>query len=231
MKKYGLDRSWPFAQGGGATILVSTALLVSLIILWANWPSFLSGSLLVMAIALWLLILYFFRDPNRDITSESGLVVGPGDGEIIQIVAEEELRYLQSQVIRLSMFLSITDVHVQRVPLAGQVTLIDHQPGKFLQAFRPEASEVNEYIGMVIESAYGRILVKQIAGILARRCVNYVRTGDQVITGQRFGLIRFSSRIDLFLPAGAQILVQVGSRVLGGLTPIARLAPPHSPQT
>ena len=114
-------------------------------------------------------------------------------------------------------------MHVQRVPLGGEVTVIDHQPGQYLQAFKPEASDVNEYIAMVTESGYGRVLIKQIAGILARRCVNYAKPGDTLQTGQRFGLIRFSSRLDLFLPPNAQLLVKIGDKIEGGLTPIAQL--------
>ena len=115
------------------------------------------------------------------------------------------------------------DVHVQRVPLSGRVTLVQHHPGQFLKAYLPEASEVNEYIAMITESAYGRILTKQIAGILARRCVNHAQLGDQLTTGQRFGLIKFSSRVDLFLPPTADLIVRVGDKVYGGVTPIARL--------
>jgi phosphatidylserine decarboxylase len=223
MKNYGADRWWPFAQGGGATIAVFTILWGTAVTLWAIWQNLATSLFLFLATALWLLILYFFRDPNRKVVNEPGLVVGPGDGEVVEIVSERENRYLQADVIRVSMFLSVTDVHVQRVPLGGQVTLVDHQPGKFLQAFRPEASEVNEFIAMVTESGYGRVLIKQIAGILARRCVNYARPGDVLQTGQRFGLIRFGSRLDLFLPPNAQLLVKIGDKIVGGLTPIAQL--------
>jgi phosphatidylserine decarboxylase len=101
---------------------------------------------------------------------------------------------------------------------------VQHHPGKFLQAFRPEASDVNEYIAMMIEGEYGRLLIKQIAGILARRCVNKMQPGDTIRAGQRFGLIKFGSRLDLFLPPSAQLLIAVGDKVYGGLTPIARLS-------
>ncbi len=228
MTQYGKDRAWPFAQGGGGTIAFFTILWAAAVFLWFQYSNWAAGVFLVLSTFLWLLILYFFRDPNRQVETKPGLVVGPGDGEVVEITAETEDRYLQADVIRLSMFLDITDVHVQRVPLAGKVTLVEHQPGKFLQAFRPEASEVNEYIAMVIESdGYGRILTKQIAGILARRCINYLKPGDVVQTGQRFGLIRFSSRVDLFLPPTAKMLVQVGDKVIGGITPIAQLQETH----
>jgi phosphatidylserine decarboxylase len=223
MKQYGADRLWPFAEGGGATILLFTIIWAAAVALWFVWQNWWTGTVLFLATALWLLILYFFRDPNRQVTDAPGQVIGPGDGEVVEISHEREDKYLQADVIRISMFLSVTDVHVQRVPLGGKVTLVDHQPGQFLQAFKPEASEVNEYIAMVTESVYGSVLIKQIAGILARRCVNYAQPGDSVITGQRFGLIRFSSRLDLFLPPHAQLLIKVGDKIIGGLTPIAHL--------
>lgn len=223
MDKYGADRWWPFAQGGGATIAVFTVLWATAVTLWAIWQNGATGLFLFVMTALWLLILYFFRDPNRQVIDKPGLVIGPGDGEVVEIVHEREERYLQTDVIRISMFLSVTDVHVQRTPLGGKVTLVEHQPGQYLQAFKPEASDVNEYIAMVTESGYGRVLIKQIAGILARRCVNYAQPGDTLQTGQRFGLIRFSSRLDLFLPPNAQLLVKIGDKIVGGLTPIAQL--------
>ena len=224
MTNYGKDRAWPFAQGGGGTIAFFTILLATAVFLWFQFTHWATGLFLLLAAFLWLLILYFFRDPNRQIEAQPGLVLGPGDGEVVEITPMREERFLQADTIRMSMFLDITDVHVQRVPLTGKVILVQRQPGKFLQAFRPEASEVNEFIAMITESeGYGRILTKQIAGIVARRCLNYLKPGDEVQTGQRFGLIRFSSRVDLFLPPTAQMLVKVGDKVTGGITPIAQL--------
>ena len=221
--EYGHDRFWPLAEGSGPTVGLVTAVFALAILLWLRFTNLLAGLFLFSSTALWLLILYFFRDPNREIINEPGCVMGPGDGEVVEIVHEREEQYLQTDAIRISMFLDITDVHIQRIPLSGQVKLVRYQPGKFLQAFRPEASDVNENIAMVIEGEYGRILIKQIAGILARRCVNKMRPGDIVQTGQRFGLIKFSSRLDLFLPPDAQLLVTIGDKVYGGLTPIAQL--------
>ncbi len=223
MKQYGKDTTWPFAEGGGTTILIFTVVWGTAVTLWAFWQNWATGLFLFLATAVWLLILYFFRDPNREVVNKPGLVIGPGDGEVVEIVREREDYYLEEDVIRISMFLSVTDVHVQRVPLGGKVTVIDHQPGQFLQAFKPEASDVNEYIAMVTESVYGRVLIKQIAGILARRCVNNAQPGDDLQTGQRFGLIKFSSRLDLYLPPNAQLLVKIGDKIIGGLTPIAQL--------
>ncbi len=225
MKQPGQDREWPFAEGSEGTLGVATAVYALIHLL--NWRARNGwGQLLViLSTGVWLLILYFFRDPKRQPPNQPGLVVSPADGEIVAIIRERENRYLQADTIRVSIFLSITNVHVQRVPLQGVVTQIDHQPGKFLQAFRPEASEVNEYIAMTLDTPYGPVLVKQIAGILARRCVNYLRPGQSVQTGQRFGLIRFSSRVDLYLPPNAELLVRIGDQVRGGVTPFAQFSP------
>ena len=173
----------------------------------------------------WLALLYFFRDPNRPRVSEPGLAMSAADGKVMAVVREYEPVYLRREMLRISTFLDVTDVHVQRIPLGGTVRQIVARPGKFLQAFRPEASTENESIAMEIETPYGPVLVKQIAGIMARRCVNYARPGQQMTTGERFGLIRFGSRVDLFLPLHASPLVAEGDRVYGALTPVARLEP------
>jgi phosphatidylserine decarboxylase len=170
-----------------------------------------------------MLVLYFFRDPQRKPIQEPGLVVSAADGEVVAIVQEQAGTLAERETLRISVFLSILDVHVQRVPLAGTVMRIEHRPGKFRQAFRPEASEENEAITTELATAFGPVVVRQIAGIMARRCVNYLAVGQAVETGQRFGLIRFGSRVDLFLPPTAEILVTIGSKVQGGTTPVARL--------
>lgn len=223
MNNYGSDRSWPFAEGGGSTLMVVSAVCTAFYLLYKRYPSPLTRLLHWLTTAVWLLILYFFRDPTRRFSGDPALFLSPGDGEIVDIVYGRENDYLRTDVVRISIFLSIFDVHVQRVPIAGRVTAVDHHPGKFLEAFKPEASEVNEHITMQMETAHGPILVKQIAGILARRCVNYLQPGQQVGRGQRLGLIKFSSRVDIFLPRNAQLLVAVGDKVYGGLTPVARL--------
>ena len=137
---YGRDKLWPFAQGGGATLAVFTIVFAGALLLWFAWPHLVSGILLTLFGFLWLTVLYFFRDPNRISVDQPGQIIGPGDGRVVAIETMMEPRYLQQEVIRLSMFLNLTDVHVQRVPLGGTVTFVDYQPGKFLQAFRPEAS-------------------------------------------------------------------------------------------
>lgn len=222
-RKYGQDRLWPLAEGGGVTILLATVLLGALLALRLVWTNLLTNLLLILAIGLWLAVLWFFRDPKRRISAETHVIVSPADGQVVKISQEFEPQFLQAPARRISIFLDVYHVHVQRIPFAGRVTRVQHQPGQFLQAFRPEASDVNEHIAMLVESeSHGVYLVKQIAGIMARRCVNYLRPGDTVPTGQRFGLIRFGSRVDLFLPLEADIIASLGQRVYGGVTPIAQ---------
>ena len=218
-------RGLPFARGSEPSIAIVTALLAGLIALASRLPNIVTRVAAGSCGLLWLLILYFFRDPERvDTDLEPGVVLSAGDGEVVEIARERESTYLRRDMIRISVFLSIFDVHVQRVPIDGKVSHIHHQPGRYLQAFRPEASSVNEHIATLIETDHGPVLVKQIAGILARRCVNYLQPGDYVNRGQRFGLIRFGSRVDLFVTPNAEILAAVGDRVAGALTPVARLS-------
>lgn len=223
MEQYGKDKVWPFAEGGESTMVLVTGIWLVAAAFRFLRSNPLTQLLFWLITPLWLLIIWFFRDPNRVPLVEDGLLVSPGDGEVVEIIREPEKKYLQDDSIRISIFLSIVDVHVQRAPISGRVTLVQHHPGQFLKAYLPEASEVNEYIAMITESEYGRVLTKQIAGILARRCVNHTQVGDWLTTGQRFGLIKFSSRVDLFIHPSAEMIVRVGDKVYGGLTPIARL--------
>lgn len=217
---------WPIAKGGEGNVLSASLLLGLATLLRLLFPSRLTKLLWLLITPVWLLVLYFFRDPDREALVEEGLVLSPADGEIVAIVSEPEPTYLHTDMVRISIFLSVMDVHVQRAPFSGTVGLLHHKAGQFLQAFKPEASEVNEYIAMRIDNPqYGSLLVKQIAGILARRCVNHMAVGESLTRGDRFGVIRFSSRVDLFLPPGAHLLIDIGDKVYGGMTPIARLEP------
>jgi phosphatidylserine decarboxylase len=213
---------WPFATGSGGNLLVATGLWVITAVFYFLTRHKALRPLLLLLTPLWLIILYFFRDPERHTLQDGRVVVSPGDGEVVEITPLYEDKYLQADTVRISIFLSLFDVHVQRFPVSGIIDTIEHVPGKYLQAFRPEASDVNEYMATVIETTHGRVLLKQIAGILARRCVHYHTPGTVVNAGERLGLIRFGSRLDLFLPADTAVTVQVGDKVYGGLTPLAR---------
>jgi len=172
------------------------------------------GLVLTVGVAL------FFRDPERSIPQTPETIVSPADGRVMEIVSEN----VQTQ--RISIFLSLWDVHINRAPYGGVVQSVVYTPGEFLAAYRQEASLVNEANTVTI-AAHGReFIVKQIAGVLARRIVCRVRPGDTLEKGQRYGLIRFGSRTDLLLPATAEIAVQVGDVVRGGETVLAFLKEP-----
>lgn len=215
--------SWTFKKHQDGSIRISTFVLMLTIATVLKLPNFLFSALLILALAILLLVLYFFRNPDRAVLDKPGLLVGPCDGTVADITQIKEAQYLNAETIRIGIFLSVFNVHVQRAPLEGEVTLVQHQPGKFLPAFSPNASKENESIAMCIETDYGTILVRQISGILARRCVNYAQPGDRIETGQRFGFIKFGSRVELFLPPDAEILVSIGDIVEGGLTKIAQM--------
>jgi len=200
-----------------AGIPLILALVASLI--WPGLHTFLPAGLLTTLFAL---LLYFFRDPERTSPAGEGVFLAPADGRVVEVKQVHEPRFLQGEGLKISIFMSLLDVHVNRVPVEGQVVLVEHVPGQFLQAFRPEASEVNEHNLVGLESRHGRVLVKQVAGIMARRVVCWVRPGQKVQAGDRLGVVKFGSRVDLYLPPGAASAVRVGDRARAGVTVIAR---------
>jgi len=161
---------------------------------------------------------YFFRDPERSIPAGPGDIVSPADGRVV-VVTPEEWEGRPGQ--RVSIFLAIWDVHVNRAPAAGRITKVTYQPGRFYVAARARASQENEQNIICLATAAGEIVFKQIAGWIARRVVCWKEAGDRVQRGERIGLIRFGSRMDLWLPKGAQILVKPGQHVAGGSSVLA----------
>ncbi|MFD4353977.1 phosphatidylserine decarboxylase [Nocardia sp. NPDC058519] len=169
----------------------------------------------------------FFRHPHRVPPNRPGIVVAPADGEVALVdtaVPPVELGLGDQPLPRVSIFLSVLDVHVQRVPVSGTVREVLHQPGKFLSADLPEASDANERNSMVIDTADGKqVVVVQIAGLLARRIVCDARGGDLLTIGDTYGLIRFGSRVDTYFPVGTELLVAPGQRTIGAETVLAVL--------
>jgi phosphatidylserine decarboxylase len=166
----------------------------------------------------------FFRDPERKIPTEEGLLVSPADGKVVSIAEVMGDPIFAEAVMRVSIFLSPLDVHINRVPVAGKIEEIKYQPGKFLAAYEAEASRVNERNALKIVDKNGLALgVVQIAGVLARRIVCRVKRGDALARGERFGLIMFGSRTDTYLPKGCRVEVKEGQRVKGGETILGRI--------
>jgi phosphatidylserine decarboxylase len=170
-------------------------------------------------ISLGLFVLYFFRDPERRIPGGDGDVVSPADGRVV-VIAEEPFNGRQGT--RISIFLAVWNVHVQRAPLAGRITEVKYRPGRFHAAMRARASEENEQNVFRLETPAGEVVFKQIAGWIARRVVSWKKKGDAVARGERVGMIRFGSRVDVWLPAGAEIRIRKGQNVAGGSTILAR---------
>ncbi len=204
MKNYGIPvaaEGWPFI----IPLAVATALLFAL-----GWKN--TG---FVVLVLTLFVLFFFRDPERSVPEGKGVVVSPADGKVIVIKDIFEPTYLKQDVKQISIFLSVVNVHVNRAPLEGTVETVKYNPGKFHVASVDKASLDNEQTAMVIANGNRKILVKQIAGLIARRIVCYAKPGDTVKTGERYGLIRFGSRVDIFLPKDADLKVKLGDRVKG----------------
>ncbi len=172
--------------------------------------------LATVGVALTGLVVFFFRDPERAVPEVAGAVVSPADGRVVEIADEFEKDYLNADATRVSIFLSVFDVHVNRIPFSGTVGYFDYRPGGFLKAYKREASTQNEQTVIGIEDGDRRILFKQIAGLLARRIVCHVREGHRVRTGERFGIIKFGSRVDVFLPRNAEVRVALRQKVKGG---------------
>ena len=195
------------AQVGGA-LWTSTAVLVSVLTIFMLW---------------------FFRDPVRAAPADTAVVVAPGEGHVVDIKEIHEPSFLQTTARRISIFLSVFDVHVQRAPVSGTVEHRVHKPGTFAVAWLEKASEDNEQASLGFSTPHGRVLVRQIAGLVARRIVTDPAVGDRVERGQRIGIIRFGSRVDLFVPLDWEITCAVGDRARVGATPLARM-PARSPQ-
>jgi len=169
--------------------------------------------LTAIPVLLALFFLWFFRDPTRTIPTEPGAIVSPGDGKVD---GAEWIETIDGRRLRVSVFLNVFDVHVNRCPVEGIVTLVEQRPGQFLNAMKEESAVLNEQTLIVIDTGEFTVSFKQIAGLLARRIVCNLKAGDRVERGQRMGLIKFGSRVDVLLPTEAQLRVKVGDRVKGG---------------
>ncbi len=179
----------------------------------------LSGLPLVLAV----FCAFFFRNPERQVPRQPGLVVSPADGVILDISEQYEPEYIKDRALRISIFLSLFNVHINRIPIDGEVEFISRVGGKFVPAFRRDASSVNSRNLVGMQTEWGKLLVVQITGYIARRIVCHARVGDKYRTGDVFGLIKFGSCTELYLPLNTQLYVTVGEKVRGGETIIGRL--------
>jgi phosphatidylserine decarboxylase len=168
---------------------------------------------------------YFFRDPERHIPAAPGEIVAPADGRVVILDEVAETPFLEGPTRRVAIFMNVFDVHVNRAPVAGTVTLLNHREGKFKAAFRQDAGWLNEQQAVVLKDEAGRqVLVVQIAGLLARRIVPFIKQGQRLARGERFGMICFGSRVDLYLPRECRLAVKKGQRVKAGASVVGRWA-------
>ena len=208
----------------GLKTLSYTGLIgISLWILSLNLFESLSIYVLLLTFVFMTLFLQFFRNPKREIpVSDDQLVYAPADGKVVVIEEVLDSEFGEEKGKQISIFMSPFNVHVNRIPTSGSVTYLKYHPGKYLVAMSPKSSTDNERMTTIVESPKGKVLLKQIAGAVARRIVNYLETGQKVRQGQEMGFIKFGSRVDVILPIHAQVEVKIGEVVKGNKTVIAK---------
>ncbi len=204
------QNQWPIAREGFPFLIPSV--MFTLLFAGMGWTA-----LTIPAILVTLFIAYFFRNPKRKISSLPNIIVSPADGRVIGVGECDEDRFLKEKALKVSIFMSPFDVHVNRAPSSGKVLQTHYHAGKFLVASRDKASLLNEQNALVMETEdRSKILLVQIAGFVARRIVCYAKTGDLLNRGEIFGMIRFGSRVDLYLPANVRPIIRVGQHLKGG---------------
>jgi len=196
--------------------------VVLVVLIIAGW--FVSPWLALLFVILAIYTLAFFRDPERLAPSDENAVLAAADGTITDIIEIDEPDVVKTKMRRVGIFLSVFNVHTNRTPVAGRVIYREHRKGLCLDARRPDCSEKNESMTWAFQNSRATIVVRQLTGAIARRIVGWAKVGDELGRGERFGMIRFGSRTEVYLPLNASVVVKVGDRVAGGLTVIARLA-------
>lgn len=204
---------WPF-------IRIGLALDAALLVIWYAWPGWtLAFPVIGALLTAWLFV--FFRDPLREGPRGDHLVIAPADGRICNIAPVEEPMYLHHTATRVSIFMNVLNVHVNRYPVSGEIEVVHYHPGEFTVASHDKASLVNEQASVGIATPMGPVLVRQIAGLIARRIVTDGGPGDPAVQGERMGMIRFGSRVDVFLERAANVKVALGEVVYAGHTVLA----------
>ena len=216
----------------GVPVIIAVLFLV-LIVVFAGWilNNAFSWILYLAALLSAGFVLFFFRDPER-IVPDIDAVLSPADGKVISVEQVHEDTWLETKATQISIFLSVTNVHVNRYPVSGTVEHVHYYPGKYLVAWHPKASELNERAEFGVRHHTGlRVFYRQITGLVARRIVYYTRTGEQVKAGDRFGLMKFGSRMDILLPVEMEVAVKPGDKTVAGITVLAHIAPEAQAQS
>ena len=209
---------------GYIIILVSLLLLagINVLVRYLCSCTWLTIPLTLASVAFFFSIVWFFRNPDRPLTPDDNKIYAPADGEIVAIEEVEEPEYFHDKRIQVSIFMSPLNVHVNRYPVSGEVTYVKYHPGKYLVAWHPKSSLLNERSTVVVKTPNGwEVLFRQIAGAVARRIVLYSKEGDRAVQGADYGFIKFGSRVDVFLPLDAKINVEIGQKASGNQTVIA----------
>jgi phosphatidylserine decarboxylase len=214
-----------FAREGYTTIFVTLifAIIVSGIARYIepHWTAYLLYTAMTLLVAF---ILYFFRDPHREITVGDNVVLSPADGKVVQIKEVDEQRYIKGAATQISIFLSPLDVHVNRIPVTGTLEYLEYEPGMFLAAYDHRASELNERADFgVIHPSGAKIFFRQITGLLARRIVYHIEKGDKLEVGKKFGMMKFGSRMDILVPPEVEVNVMEGEKAVAGKTILATI--------
>jgi len=212
---------------GYKSIAIATLIFgaINLAIFWflPDLPLWISVTIFILTLVPFLLVVSFFRIPSRKLTLSDNQVIAPADGKVVTIEEVFDEEYFQAKCLQISVFMSPLNVHVNRNPVSGEVLYSQYHKGKYLVAWHPKSSTENERHSVVIRKDNVEILVKQIAGMLAKRIVNYLEVGQKVSQGQELGFIKFGSRVDLLLPPGAKVNVKLNETVQGGVTVLATL--------
>ena len=211
---FNIDNTLPVARPG--LVFIAASAVIFIICVLAGWTCLATIFFLLTCFITW-----FFRDPERP-TPPEGFGLSPADGRVIKIETVEENPYTVGPAKKVSIFMNVFNVHVNRIPADGRLTAQTYFPGAFLNASFDKASENNERNALVLETAEGPVAMVQIAGLIARRIVSWVAEGEELKRGQRFGMIRFGSRVDLYLPADSEIMVAIGQKVSAGWSPVWR---------
>src|SRR5687768_632997 len=212
-----------FAREGLIFIAIAallTAGAFGLAVTRRSWGLWLAAFVLLL-LALW--VAYFFRDPERTGERGQSLVVSPADGKLIMVTEVDEPTFIKGRVVRLSIFMNVFNVHVNRYPVDGAVSYVNYNKGKFFNAAAEKSSLENEQMSVGIDTGRHRVLVRQIAGLIARRIVTYSKPGQAVKQGNRMGIIRFGSRVDVFIPVNSSLRAKVGDATVAGVTVLAEL--------
>lgn len=198
---------------------VGVELLALLLLVWRPGAATVIGAAVCAVLAIW--VVWFFRDPDRTGPRGAGVIIAPADGRVVQVMEVDEPAFMGGRAMRVAIFMNVFNVHVNRYPVSGTVTYRHYNPGKFINAADDKASLDNEQASVGIETLGRKVLVRQIAGLIARRIITYPKLGDAASQGERFGIIRFGSRVDVYLPIGTDVKVKVGERTSAGSTLLA----------